>query len=45
MEGMKDVQDWIAVKRLYKSGMKIKAISRQLNMSKNTVKKGSYGLN
>lgn len=33
------MQDWIAVKRLYRSGMKIKAISRQLGMSKNTVKK------
>jgi len=36
---MKDVQDWITVKRLYRSGMKIKAISRQLKMSKNTVKR------
>jgi transposase len=33
------VQDWITVKRLYRSGMKIKAISRQLQMSKNTVKR------
>lgn len=33
------MQDWIAVKRLYRSGMKIKAISRQLGMSKNTVKR------
>jgi len=36
---MKDVRDWIAVKRLYRSGMNIKAISRQLGMSKNTVKR------
>jgi len=36
---MKDVQDWVTVKRLYRSGMKIKAISRQLKMSKNTVKR------
>lgn len=36
---MKDVQDWITVKRLYRNGMSIKAISRQMNMSKNTVKK------
>ena len=36
---MKDVQDWITVKRLYRRGMKIKAISRQLKMSKNTVKR------
>lgn len=33
------MQDWITVKRLYRSGMKIKAISRQLKMSKNTVKR------
>jgi transposase len=36
---MKDVQDWITVKKLYKRGMKIKAISRELGMSKNTVKR------
>ncbi len=33
------MQDWIAVKRLYRSGMKIKTIARQLGMSKNTVKR------
>ena len=36
---MKDVQDWIAVKRLFKRGVKIKQIAKQLKMSKNTVKK------
>ncbi|MGF7186463.1 transposase [Desulfitispora alkaliphila] len=36
---MKDVYDCETVKRLFKSGMKIKAIARTLNMSKNTVKK------
>jgi len=36
---MKDVQDWITVKRLYRNGTSIKSISRQMNMSKNTVKK------
>lgn len=36
---MKDVHDWIAVKRLHKNGVKIKQIARQLKMSKNTVKK------
>ncbi|MFZ5986074.1 MAG: IS21 family transposase [Bacillota bacterium] len=35
---MKDVQDWIAVKRLFKRGVKIKQIAKQLKMSKNTVK-------
>jgi transposase len=37
--GVKDVHDWIAVKRLSKNGAKIKQIARQLKMSKNTVKK------
>lgn len=36
---VKDVHDWIAVKRLFKKGVKIKQIARQLKMSKNTVKK------
>ena len=36
---MKDVYDCETVKRLFKSGMKIKAIARTLKMSKNTVKK------
>jgi transposase len=35
---VKDVQDWIAVKRLFKRGVKIKQIAKQLKMSKNTVK-------
>lgn len=36
---MKDVQDWYAVKKLEKEGVKIREISRQLNMARNTVKK------
>lgn len=36
---MKDVQDWIAVKRLFSKGVKIKQIAKQLKMSKNTVKR------
>ena len=36
---MKDVYDCETVKRLFKGGMKIKAIARTLNMSRNTVKK------
>lgn len=36
---MKDVYDCVNVKRLFKDGMKIKAIARTLKMSKNTVKK------
>lgn len=36
---MKDVYDCENVKRLFKSGMKIKAIARTMQMSKNTVKK------
>ena len=39
MSGVKDVQDWIAVKRMFSKGVKIKQIARQLKMSKNTVKK------
>jgi transposase len=37
--GVKDVHDWIGIKRLHKNGVKIKQIARQLKMSKNTVKK------
>lgn len=36
---MKDVYDCTTVKRLFRDGMKIKAIARTLKMSKNTVKK------
>jgi transposase len=36
--GVKDLHDWINVKRLYKQGVKIKQIAVRLNMSKNTVK-------
>lgn len=36
---MKDVYDCETVKRLFKGGMKIKAIARTLKISKNTVKK------
>lgn len=36
---MRDVQDWIAVKKLYKNGVKKQQIAKQLNMSRNTVKK------
>lgn len=36
---VKDVYDCTTVKRLFKDGMKIKAIARTLKMSKNTVKK------
>jgi len=35
---VRDVQDWIAAKRLFKRGVKIKQIAKQLKMSKNTVK-------
>lgn len=35
---MRDVQDWITAKRLFKRGVKIKQIAKQLKMSKNTVK-------
>jgi len=37
--GVKDLHDWINVKRLYKQGIKIKQIAQRMNMSKNTVKK------
>ena len=33
------MQDWYAVKKLEKEGVKIREISRQLNMARNTVKK------
>lgn len=33
------MQDWITVKKLYKSGVKIQKIAKQLNMSRNTVKR------
>lgn len=36
---MKDLRDWITVKRLYKSGAPIKKIAKELGMSKNTVKR------
>lgn len=36
---MKNLQDWITVKRLYKAGTPIKKIARDLNMSKNTVRR------
>lgn len=36
---MRDVQDWITAKRLFKRGVKIKQIAKQLKISKNTVKK------
>lgn len=35
---MKDLHDWITVKRLFAKGVKIKQIARQLQISKNTVK-------
>lgn len=36
---MKEVQDWITVNRLFKQGVPIRQIARQLKMSRNTVKK------
>jgi len=36
---VKDLHDWINVKRLNKQGVKIKEIARRMNISKNTVKK------
>lgn len=36
---MRDVQDWIAVKRLYKNGVKKQQIAKELRMARNTVKK------
>ena len=38
MNGVRDVQDWITAKRLFKKGVKIKQIAKQLKISKNTVK-------
>ena len=35
---MRDVKDWITAKRLFKRGIKIKQIAKQLKISKNTVK-------
>ncbi len=36
---MKDVQDWITVNRMYKKGIPIRQISRELKISRNTVKR------
>ena len=36
---MKDVHDWINVKRMYKHGVNISQIARRMNISRNTVKK------
>lgn len=36
---MRDVQDWIAVKRLHKNGVKKQQIAKELKMSRNTVKR------
>ncbi|WP_142414177.1 IS21 family transposase [Hathewaya massiliensis] len=36
---MKEVQDWITVNRLYKKGVPIRQIARQLKISRNTVRK------
>lgn len=36
---MKEVQDWIAVNRLFKQGVPIRQIAKQLKMSRNTVKR------
>jgi len=36
---VKDLHDWIIVKRLFKQGVKIKQIAAQMKMSKNTVKR------
>ncbi|MEL7596950.1 MAG: helix-turn-helix domain-containing protein [Clostridiaceae bacterium] len=36
---MKEVQDWITVNRLFKQGVPIRQIARQLKMSRNTVKR------
>jgi IS30 family transposase len=33
------VRDWAGVKRLFKQGVKIRQIARQMSMSKNTIKK------
>lgn len=36
---MKDVRDWITVKTMYKKGIPIRQIARDLKMSRNTVKR------
>jgi transposase len=36
---VRDVQDWIAVKRLFKNGVKKQKIAEELHMSRNTVKR------
>lgn len=36
---MKDVKDWITVKRMYERGMPIRQIARELKISRNTVKR------
>ncbi|MDP4182569.1 MAG: IS21 family transposase [Bacillota bacterium] len=36
---MKDVHDWISVKRMFKSGVKINQIAKRMKISRNTVKK------
>ena len=36
---MRDVQDWISVKRLYKNGVNKQRIAKELHMARNTVKR------
>ena len=36
---VKDVHDWISVKRMFKNGVNISQIAKRMNMSRNTVKK------
>jgi len=36
---VKDVHDWITVKRMFKNGVNINQIAKRMNMSRNTVKK------
>lgn len=36
---MKDVKDWITIKRMYERGMPIRQIARELRISRNTVKR------
>ena len=36
---VRDVQDWIAVKRLHKNGISKQRIAKELHMARNTVKK------
>lgn len=36
---MKDVRDWITVKTMYKKGVPIRQIARELKISRNTVKR------